>query len=238
MSILSSAVSVVGSLFGGSSMNNAMITIEDEGSIPCQFNPEELNITAEGHFSTHERQGEDSPIVQYLGGKCAVLDLKLYFDTSASYEMSATSLLGPTSTKASDVSGPVTMLLNTVRIEGKVHRPPEITFQWGSIRVTGFAKNVKVRYTMFETGGMPVRAEVILTILSLDLDIETSKLSPKESPDRTKCIVLTSDSSLWNIARQEYGDAGYWREIARANGIMDPLHVPAGTSLKVPALQN
>ena len=124
-------------------------------------------------------------------------------------------------------------------IEGKVLRPPLVTFSWGSIGFKGIVENVDVNYTMFEKGGMPVRAEVSLNIVSVELKpIDAMKLNVKESPDRTKCITMTSDSSLWDIAEREYGDAADWREIAKENNILNPLEVPAGTQLKVPALRN
>lgn len=221
---------------------NALLKIEratGENSIfVCQFNPDQYHINTKGKLTKIERQGEDSPIVQFMGGSSSTLDLKLYFDTSTSYEIKTGMVLAkPRKEKAQDVSVYTKKLMSLVRIEGKVHRPPLVTFSWGTIRFSGFVESVDVNYTMFEKGGTPVRAEVSLHIVSVELrPLDTMKLSVKESPDRTKCITMTSDSSLWDIAQKEYGDASYWREIARANNILNPLKVPAGTQLKVPAL--
>lgn len=221
---------------------NALLKVESatgkKNTFVCQFNPDELQINTKGKFTTIERQGEDSPIVQFMGGSTSKLDLTLYFDTSMTYEIkSGLVFTKPKKTAAKDVSVYTKSLMSMVRIEGKVHRPPVVTFCWGSLKFSGFVNNVAVNYTMFEKGGIPVRAKVVLSILSMELSPQgVAKLSPKESPDRTKCIVLTSDSSLWDIAEKEYGDASYWREIARANHIMNPLDVPGGTQLKVPAL--
>ena len=166
----------------------------------------------------------------------SVLDLKLYFDTSTSYEITTGLITKPSKAKASDVSDYANVLLSVVRIDGKEHRPPVVTFYWGSFSFKGFAQTVDVTYTMFETGGMPVRCEVDMRLIAEEEDDDGSILSPLESPDRTKCIVLKEGMNLWDIAGQEYGDAGYWREIARANNIMDPLAIPVGTNLRVPAL--
>lgn len=224
-----------------SSTNNAQLHIETASgqstTFVCQFNPDELNVSSKGNYSEQNRTGEDSPIIQYMGGSSTTLDLKLYFDTSSFYEMQNSLYSEPVKQSGSDVTKYTSVLMDLVCIEGKVHRPPQVTFEWGSLSLTGYVNNVDVRYTMFEVGGMPVRAEVSLSILSSNaLITDGEQLSPKESPDRTKCIILSSDGNLWSIAQQEYGDAGYWREIARANEIMDPLQVPAGTSLIVPAL--
>jgi len=222
---------------------NALLKIESatgsQSTFVCQFNPDEYHINTKGKFTSIERQGEDSPIVQFMGGSSSTLNLKLFFDTSTSYEIKTGMVLSkPKKEKAKDVSVYTKLLMSLVRIEGKVHRPPMVTFCWGSLSFCGYVTNVDTKYLMFEKGGMPVRAEVTFAIVSVDLTPQgTAKLSPKESPDRTKCILLTSDSSLWDIAEREYGDAGCWREIARANGIMNPLEVPVGTALKVPSLQ-
>jgi nucleoid-associated protein YgaU len=41
--------------------------------------------------------------------------------------------------------------------------------------------------------------------------------------------------SLMSIAYQEYGDSALWRAIALANDIDDPLRLPTGLELRVPA---
>lgn len=221
---------------------NALLKVEREtgenSTFVCQFNPDQYHIKVKGKLTKIERQGEDSPIVQFMGGSSSTLDLKLYFDTSTSYEIKTGMVLAkPMKEKPKDVSAYTKKLMSLVRIEGKKHRPPLVTFSWGPVRFSGFVEDVDVNYTMFEKGGTPVRAEVSLNIVSVELEpLDTMKVSVKESPDRTKCITMTSDSSLWDIAQGEYGDASYWREIAKANNILNPLEVPAGTQLKVPAL--
>ncbi|MBO4395711.1 MAG: LysM peptidoglycan-binding domain-containing protein [Eubacterium sp.] len=238
------AKSVFSSLLGssnGGKDKKAILKIETESGMfvtfNCQFNPEQFHINSRGKFTKETRQGEDSPIVQFMGGSVSVLDLKLEFDTSTSYELGGTIPL-PKKTKASDVASYVEILLDLVRIRGKLHRPPIVQFSWGSINFGGVATNVDATFTAFEPGGMPVRAEVTMQLMTMSLEKSGEmKISPKESPDRSKSILLTEDLSLWSIAEREYGDAGQWREIARANDIIDPLCVPTGTRLRVPALR-
>lgn len=220
---------------------NALLKIETAGASPiifvCQFNPEELNIGTTGKFVAAERQGQDAPIIQYMGGSCSQIDLKLYFSTATSYEIKPGVLTKPAKEKAEDVSVYTKQLMSLACIDGKLHRPPEVTFVWGSLDFSGYVQSVDTKYLMFEKGGKPVRAEVVLHFISPNLSpVQMERLSPRESPDRTKCVVMTSDSSLWDIAEREYGDASYWREIAKANHIMNPLEIPVGTHLKVPAL--
>ncbi len=226
----------------GGKDKKAILKIEKEGgsfaTFNCQFNPEQFHINSRGKFTKETRQGEDAPIVQFMGGSVSVLDLKLEFDTSTSYELGGGTLPIPKKTEATDVAAYVAILVDMVRIRGKLHRPPIVKFCWGSMNFGGVVTNVDAVFTEFEPGGMPVRAEVTLQMMTMSLEnAGEMKISPKESPDRSKSILLTEDASLWSIAEREYGDAGQWREIARANDIIDPLSVPAGTRLRVPALR-
>jgi nucleoid-associated protein YgaU len=40
--------------------------------------------------------------------------------------------------------------------------------------------------------------------------------------------------TLTSVAQQEYGDPGLWRALADANGVDDPMRLPAGARLLVP----
>lgn len=207
----------------------------------CQFNPDEYKIRTQGKFITQERRENNSPIIQYIGGAVSVLNLTLFFDTSASTETTVGVTVSVKNEEASDVSAYTNQLLALVKIAGEMHRPPIVEFCWGSLSFAGFVSQVDVQYVMFEKGGMPVRAKVDLVIQSQDLSVlneaEENKEDPKESPDRTKCRIVTEDSNIWNIAQLEYDDVSKWREIARANHIMNPLEIQVGTALKVPALE-
>jgi nucleoid-associated protein YgaU len=55
------------------------------------------------------------------------------------------------------------------------------------------------------------------------------------SPDKTKRRIFTTDP-LWIIAAREYGDPEKWKEIAKANNIVDPLSIEAGRELVIPKL--
>lgn len=236
MGLLSSLFSAV--------TDNAMLFVEQasglEACFPCQFNPDDFSISTKGKFTRTERKGEDEPIVQFMGGSASALQLTLYFDTSTSYEIKSGATAKPKKEKAKDASMYVRALLNMVKIDGKLHRPPLVTFCWGSIEFSGIVESVDAKFTQFEKGGMPVVAEVRMNIVAMDPtpgQSESVKISPMESPDRSKCIMLTEDSTIWEIAEKEYGDSSQWRLIAQANGILDPFSIPTGTLLRVPALQ-
>lgn len=219
---------------------NALLKIETgtggQTVFVCQFNPDECQLSTRGQFQQIKRRGKDVPIVQFMGGRSPVMNFKLFFDTSTSYEIKTGVSAKPQKKEAQDVSVYVKELMSLVCIEEKLNRPPSVTFCWGSFRFGGFVNHVDAKYTMFEKGGMPVQAEVSLELVSIDLSKAETVRADNKCADQIKCAVMTSDSSLWDMAEKEYGDASFWRDIAKENNIMNPLEIPTGTSLKVPAL--
>lgn len=218
---------------------NAILEIEKasgkNSTFACQFNPDELHISSQAKMNTINRKRKDKPIVQYMGGNSSVLDLRLFFDTSTSYEIKSGSDAKPVKEKAEDVSVYTGTILSLVKMEDKVSRPPVVTFRWGSLKFSGFVDNVDVKYTMFEAGGVPVRAEVSFKITSSDvLEVQSKENQPDNVSNQTKCVTITVDDNIWNVAAKECGDASAWRQVAKENKIMNPMEVKAGTQLKVP----
>ncbi len=198
-------------------------------NIEVMFNPESYNISYGASYSEKKIAGLDGPISQYISGESMTLDMTLYFDTyvppTPFEEESGTSVAAETK-----------KLSQLLFIDGDLHRPPTVKFHWGTLQFKGIVTSVKENYTMFLADGTPVRAKVDISFKSL-LDPDAAKRkSPFESPDRTKVRIIQEKEQLWNYAWAEYGDAGKWREIARANNIMNPLELEAGTKIKLPAL--
>lgn len=131
---------------------------------------------------------------------------------------------------------------------------PSIKFQWGTafdtlVQLVGLTAN----YTRFSSEGEPLRATVSFT-----LDVladQPQKTRPRSNasaprpapavngagnptsggiPGRASHLLLATDS-LPLLAREHYGSPGAWRDIARANGIDDPLRVRAGSRIYLPA---
>ena len=62
----------------------------------------------------------------------------------------------------------------------------------------------------------------------------TEQLDERTFRLQTERVVRQGDT-LASIAYQEYGDSTLWRAIALANDIDDPLRLPTGLELRVPA---
>lgn len=215
------------SMFVG--QNAVLINIDEKEPIPVQFNPSEYSLIEGADYTQMSRQNSDSPVLNFAGGTQQRLKMTLYFNTYH-VKMSALDIV-----EEEDVSKQVEKVAKLRQIVGEAHRPPLVAFVWGSLKFIGFVNSVTSTYTMFAKSGKPLRAKVVVEFLGAPND-DDSRRSPFESPDRTKIRILSEDESLWSIARKEYGDEGKWRHIAAANRIMNPLEIPVGTVLKVPAI--
>lgn len=144
-----------------------------------QFNPSTLQINARGGgrslVSNYGAQGEKQrTTIQYRAlDPYVTVNFSFLFDemNNADAFMEERLTLGVT-TVAKNVATAVVGKEYTVRpqvegflaaIRNEAHRA--MIFQWGSLRYMGLLNSVSGRYTMFNTVGNPIRAEVQLSML-------------------------------------------------------------------------
>lgn len=255
MGILSE-LNMVKTALGGYFNNKAKFTIENYPlPIYVQFNPESYSVQESVQYNEVRGNTPFRKSVQFVGAVQSVTSLSFRFDTNSvitssgvggnlsamgSFAMSAggsvmsfaEKLSGPSTLDVSALTAQFTKLM---QIDGNLHRPPVVTFTWGSITVTGVVESMNTTFTMFDGKGVPVQAQVDCTIKSSG-DSTAAKRTPFFSPDRTKSRVMSEDNNLWALAASEYGDINRWRLIAKENHIMDPLDIEPGTVIKIPAL--
>ena len=218
-------------------LTKAKLEIEKEVGktvIEVLFNPSEYQLTDSANYSEKKVPGMDGPIIQYVSGNATELSLNLFLDTYVAKSSSMIPL--GSSGSSSDVSYITKQIADATSIDGSLHRPPKVTFKWGSLNFQGVVTRFNHTYTMFTESGMPVRAKVSLTFKALISPKDSSRKSPFESPDRTKYRTIRQGVGLWDIANMEYGDPDMWKVIARENGILNPLDVRPGQVVKLPAL--
>lgn len=219
-------------------LTKAKLVIEKEtGSktIDVLFNPSEYQLTDGASYSEKKVPGMDGPIIQYISGNATELTVSLFLNTYVPKSSSMIPGIGG-SDSSTDVSKITKEIAAATSIDGSLHRPPKVTFKWGSLNFEGVVTKVNHTYTMFTESGMPVRARVNLTFKSVISPKDKRRKSPFESPDRTKYRTVRDGFQLWDIAAMEYGDPGMWKRIARENGILNPLDVKPGQVVKLPAI--
>lgn len=222
-------------------LTKAKLIIEGEATsstIDVLFNPSEYQLSDSASYSEKKVPGLDGPVIQYISGDATELSVSLFLDTYVSNTSSLlpVSIPGLGGDSSTDVSKITKEIAKATSIDGSLHRPPKVTFQWGSLNFEGVITKMSHTYTMFTESGMPVRAKVNLTFKSLISPKDKKRESPFESPDRTKYRTMREGMQLWNLAYTEYGDPDMWKVIARENNIMNPLDIKAGQVVKLPAI--
>jgi nucleoid-associated protein YgaU len=100
----------------------------------------------------------------------------------------------------------------------------------------GVVSNMSVSYVLFTPDGIPLRAEVGLSLTAYrPVDVQLSE-RPRNSPDVEKRVTLRRGDRLDQIASGVYQDPARWRDIARRNGIRDPRRLEPGQALLVPRI--
>jgi nucleoid-associated protein YgaU len=129
-----------------------------------------------------------------------------------------------------------------IKIESNTHAPPILWITWGGVNFPGpkrdgfkcIVDSVRQRYTLFDPTGVPLRAVVSITLREYkSLAQQIYELNLK-SADHTKAHVLADGETLAQVAFTAYGRPEEWRRIAEANGVDDPLAVPAGAVMRIP----
>lgn len=113
--------------------------------------------------------------------------------------------------------------------------PPLVMLFWGSfVSPLSIVTGLSAQLVKFDTKGEPVKAVGSLELTqfpqSKSLTNPTSGGTAPELAD----TVLQGDT-LAHLAYRSYRSAKHWRDIAEHNGIDDPLRVPAGRKVLLPA---
>jgi nucleoid-associated protein YgaU len=187
--------------------------------IPVMYNPEEFTLDQGNTFAEVAIPGLDAPPTQYVRGKLRTLSMELLFDT---YER----------VPHEDVrrhTGRIIQLLDTLPL---THAPPILLFAMGQFAFQCVLVDAGQRFTMFLRDGTPVRATLTVRFQEytrIQIEIEQGFFVGPPTLHN-----ITSNETISSLAADYLGDPADWRAIAEANGIDDPLNIPAGLALVIP----
>jgi hypothetical protein len=204
------------------------------------FNPNKISFQRSAQYNPTPAPAKSEPTMQYKGSGTSKLSLELLFDAVEKQ---------PTGSVLSEID----KLLKWTRPVEKDDppRPPILRFNWGALRIadsTAFEcvlTDVDVTYRMFSRSGLPIRADVKITLVATtDNKASAGSLPQKDTGAQNPTSggdsayrrhVVRGGESLSALAFRYYGEAARWRGLAAANRIDDPLRLRPGTALLVPA---
>ena len=199
----------------------------ERGTIAFQFNPKEVSIQKAAKWERKTAKGaKKAGPPEFSGSEPCKMTLEMFFDA--------------TGTQDGSVVDAVEQLFScTVPTEEsagqKKPSPPLVVLHWGAITsFPAFVTSVSAKYTLFTTDGLPIRA--LCSVAIEEMPSPPAKQNPTSGSDavRRSHTVVEGDS-LASVAFAEYGDPAVWRDLARFNGIDDPLRCLPGTRLLLPS---
>jgi hypothetical protein len=192
--------------------------------IPLKFNPTSFELKKANNFSEIAIPGLETPPIQYIRGGSEKLSLEVLLDTSDSLKNVREEY--------------VDKLAGLMRINSELHAPPIVKFIWDTDIFQGVLDTIGVTYVLFAPDGVPLRANVSLSLTAYrPVDVQIAE-RPRNSPDTEKSVTLRRGDRLDGIAAGIFQDASRWREIARKNGIRDPRKLSPGRTLLVPRIRS
>lgn len=117
------------------------------------------------------------------------------------------------------------------------HRPSFVKVEYGDITFFGQLKTLETEYTLFDMDGIPLRAELKVTLTGYCGQKEEKKHFSKHSPDVSRLVTLKEGQTLAALCYEIYGDALLVGQVARFNNLNGYRSIPAGTELLMPMLK-
>lgn len=199
------------------------------GRIDFQFNPKELVVAKAAKWDRKPGGGKkNSGPVEYQGPAPSKLTLEMFFDASRVQDGSVVKIVDqlfsccvPTGSSGSSNKA----------------APPWTQFRWGALTgFMGYIGSVSVKYTLFTSAGLPVRATATVTLEEISGEPAGQNPTSGALAPRRVHNVIHGDT-LAGLAYREYGQASLWRAVAAANNIDNPMRLPPGTAIFLPAAE-
>lgn len=198
--------------------------IEDEQQrrIPLRFNPTDYKLSKSNTFAEIAIPGLDTPPLQYVRGGSETLTVQALVDTSDTLENVRVKY--------------VNAIRDLMKPDRREHAPPIVRFVWDEAVFTGVMEKVDVNYQLFRPDGVPLRAQLDLSLKEYRPAAVQVAENPRSSPTVEKSYVVRRGDTLSSISAAVYRRPDAWRELARANNISDPRDLRPGRVLTVPRL--
>lgn len=209
----------------------AYIYNEDKSQkvVDCLFNPTEYSFSRNNSWESKKLMGKNVPAVTFQGGGTMTLTVSLLFDTS-------------TMSGQPDVRKYTEKVLKLMEVDeslkdskNKKGRPPRVSFRWGQYwSFKSVIASINQRFTLFKSDGQPMRATLNATFQQVESEGTYPPTNPTSYAEVNKVRVVMPGETIDSVAFDEYGDAKYWKLLADANEIDDPMRLKAGQKLTIP----
>lgn len=135
-----------------------------------------------------------------------------------------------------DVFAEILLFKYTVGYYGEIHRPHYLILNWGTFIANCVLQSMNIKYELFNSSGIPLRARIQATFLEHVESRLESLLANRSSPDLIHERIVKEGDTLPLLSYQVYGDSSYYLEIARINHLDDFRNLRVGDRLIFPPI--
>ncbi len=201
------------------------------GEFEVWINPASYSRKTQIVYNDRQAQGSAGPSPEFNRIADENVSFELMFD--------ATGVIPPPSPTSytNGVADAINQLLTVTAImNGGIHSPNYLILAWAQLQFQCVLKTIDISYTLFMPDGTPLRAKVQASFQSYSSEALLAKKTKKNSPDMTHLVTVKAGDTLPLLCYNVYGDSGYYRQVAAANGLIDFRNVAPGTELIFPPL--
>lgn len=208
-----------------------LANLDTNEEVEVMFNPTEYAFSKSNNWVDQVSGGENTSGLEFTGGNPAELRLQLFFDTHIKGQDVRTQYVSKLWKLA---------MVNKDKADATTgkSKPPICEFRWGQTwSFKCVVTSISAKFDLFLPDGTPTRATVDLSLKQSQDEGSFPAQNPTsggEAGHRTHVVLQRETLDI--IAAREYGESRYWRHIAEANGIDNPLALRPGMMLALPPL--
>jgi hypothetical protein len=220
---------------------------ENKKQFEVMFNPDSYSLSYENIYSGYQALNTSGRVSKYILSKPSNLSLKLIFDGTGVSEFSLPlsetyfdpvfELRRPWANTQTVTQRIDEFVKLTAVMDGDLHQPRFLKVEWGTMIYKCRLKNYTVKYTLFDKGGDPLRAEIDVVFFYETDDAERLRRENKHSPDLTHKRIVKSHDTLPLLCQEVYGSSRYYLEVARANKLVDFRNLVVGQEIYFPPIE-
>lgn len=195
------------------------------------INPSSYSYNKQICYNDRQAQGSPGPSPEFNRISGEEVSFELIFDATGVIPVPT----GQSYTNGvSDILQQFTTL--TATVNGNIHSPNYLIIGWAQLQFNCVLSSVRIDYTLFMPDGTPLRAKVAVTFKSYTSETKLSQTTKNSSPDMTHMVTVIAGDTLPNLCHRIYGDSGYYKGIAKLNGLIGFRDLAPGTRLLFPPL--
>lgn len=204
-----------------------------DGEFTALINPESYQLEYKIEYNEEQGQGASSSQQRYNFTKPEDLSFEFLFDATGA--LAAGAMPGPPKEDIVDDIQQFKDMLTAY--DGASHQPRHLKLFWGTLLFKGRLATLQIQFKLFKPDGRPLRAVAKATFKGSIEENFRVALENAQSPDVTHIRMVTAGDTLPLMCHRIYGDARFYLEVARINGLSDFRNLSTGDELMFPPLE-